>query len=112
MWHIGWATPSLRPESDLRLIPRQAFGGYLSEGRSRAVLLGEHGCVRGPLYPDLRIVPEHGGLGLRIVLRRALVGEERRRRGDEKAVSEALGDIELALVLRGEGDGRPLAEGR
>jgi hypothetical protein len=82
----------------LRRVSWQLLGGHLREGWRCPVLLGEHGGrINGPLYADLRVVPEHGGLGLCVVLRRALVGEERRIAGDEKAVGEALGDVESVV---------------
>src|SRR5918994_4591566 len=111
MRRIGWTAPSLRPESDLRLIPRQAFRGYLSEGRSRAVLLGEQRCLDRPLYTNLRVVPEHRGLGLCVVSGRALIDKEHHIAGNEEAVGESLGNVELALVLRGEDSRLPLSEG-
>src|ERR671920_66114 len=100
-------------ELGLRLVPGLPFGRDLREGWRGPVFLGEGGrSFDGPLYPDLRIVPEHVPFGTRVVLPCYLVGEERLITGDEEAVGEAFGDVELALVLRGEDDRFPLPEGR
>ena len=85
----------------LRLVPGQLFDGDVSKGPRGPVLLREDRRPphRGPPYPDLRVVPEHVSLGAPVVLRRALVGEECLLCGDEEAVGEAFGDVELAFVL-------------
>lgn len=87
------------------LIRWQPLGRQLHKRRGRAVFLGKDEGTYGPLYTDRRTAPAHAGVGLRVVPRRALVGEERHLAGDQETVGEAFGDAMLALVLRGEGHG-------
>ena len=50
----------------------------------------------------VRVVPQHTGFRLRVVLVGALVGEHRDIRGDAKAVRKAGGDVDLTFAVGGE----------
>ena len=108
-WLRGRRSPGRRVAMRHQLAAPQA---ELREARRPAVARARRELdLRGPLDSDVRVVEAKAGLGLRVVVGRALVDHVRALRDDAEAVREAVRDVELAVALRIELVALPLAEG-